>query len=638
MTASRPAVEHPDAAAASRQAAGVVAIDAEGWVRYLSPAAEAMTGWVLAAAQGRAVEDVVTLVDAARRPRSTAEARRLLMSPEPLRTTHVLLDRGGGARCVELSTAPVRDRDDELVSVVITLCDTEVHDAFALANDRLRMVVQNMPVMLDAFDDRRLITVWNAECERVTGFRAEEVIGNPDALLLMYPDPEYREHMLREWTARGNDYRNWAWEITCKDGTKRTIEWSNVSAELPIPGWTTWGVGVDITERLRLEAKVRESQKMDAIGQLAGGVAHDFNNLLTVMSGCAEEIVTAVEDGDTDVLPLARMIADTVERASLLTRQLLLFSRRGAVRVQTLDLNEVVRRCGHMLARTLGEQVLLRVDLGAGVGAVRGDATQVEQVVFNLCLNARDAMPAGGPLVLSTDVVNVDPQDLAAWPEARAGRFALLTVADAGVGMTREVQGHLFEPFFTTKAVGRGTGLGLATVFGIVQDMAGFIVVDSEPGAGTTVRVFLPGSDAVVGEAPSRARVRGQDGGSETVLLVEDDVSLRRLVARRLTSGGYRVLEAGSGGEAIQRPEVDAGTIDLLLTDLVMPGMSGREAASVLCARCPGLRVLFMSGYSPDAALRDDHGLDGPLIQKPFTMSELLAQVRRVLDGDRPRL
>jgi two-component system cell cycle sensor histidine kinase/response regulator CckA len=478
----------------------VIAVDAEGLVRYLSPAAEAMTGWTLSEAAGRAVEDVVCLADADKHPRPTAQTRRLLLDPPDspaISASHVLLSRAGIPRDVELTSAPVVDRDGKLASAVITLCDTKAEDPIAVANDRLRRVVQSMPVMLDAFDDQRLITVWNSECERVTGFRADELIGNPDALLLMYPDPEYREKMLKEWTARGNNYRNWAWEITCKDGSRRTIEWSNVSASLPIEGWTTWGVGVDITERLRLEAKVRQSQKMDAIGQLAGGVAHDFNNLLTVMSGCTDEIIAELNPDDTTILPLATMLAETVQRASSLTRQLLLFSRKGSPSSAVLDLNEIVRRSGQMLARTLGQRVQLRMDLAESLGMVRGDPTQVEQVIVNLCINARDAMPTGGALVLSTDAAVICEPDLASWPDAKPGRFVRLTVADSGVGMSDDVKAHLFEPFFTTKPAGHGTGLGLATVFGIVHDMEGFLAVDSQLGAGTTMRVFLPESAQV---------------------------------------------------------------------------------------------------------------------------------------------
>jgi two-component system cell cycle sensor histidine kinase/response regulator CckA len=496
MTTSRAVLEHPAPTEPRRPSDGVIAVDAEGVVRYLSPAAESMTGWTLLEAIGRAVEEVVSLADAAKQPRPTAQTRELLMGTQLLSASHMLLARTGEAREVELTIAPVVDRGGKLASVVLTLCAVQVDDQLAALDEKLRMAVQGMPVMMDAFDEQRLITVWNSECERVTGFRAEEVIGNPDALLLMYPDREYREQMLKEWTARGNDYRNWAWEITCKDGSRRTIEWSNVSGTLPIPGWTTWGVGVDITERLRLEAKVRQSQKMDAIGQLAGGVAHDFNNLLTVMHGCAEEIIGELEERDTQVLPLARMMADTVERASELTRQLLLFSRKGTPRRRILDLNEIIRQSAQLLARMLGEQVALRMELGDDLGRIRGDTSQVEQVIFNLCINARDAMPAGGPIVVRTDIAVIDESELPTWPEAKSGRFVRLTVADAGVGMSPEVKAHLFEPFFTTKAAGHGTGLGLATVFGIVEDMAGFLAVDSQPGVGTTMRVFLPASSA----------------------------------------------------------------------------------------------------------------------------------------------
>jgi two-component system cell cycle sensor histidine kinase/response regulator CckA len=367
------------------------------------------------------------------------------------------------------------------------------------ANERLRMVVQSMPVMMDAFDENRLITVWNSECERVTGFSADEVIGNPDALLLMYPDAEYRERMLREWTVRGNNFRNWAWEMTCKDGSKRTIEWSDVSGALPIPGWTTWGIGIDVTERLRLEAAMRQSQKMDAIGQLAAGVAHDFNNLLTVMTGCVADILAEMEahSPGSPTETAALLLSDTIERATKLTRQLLLFSRQVPPRLETLDLNAVAASCERVLARTLGDRVALRLNLRGGLDAVRGDVTQIEQVIFNLCINARDAMPDGGTVVVRTDSADVSAADLSGWPNSVPGRYLTLSVTDSGVGMTEDITAHIFEPFFTTKPVGRGTGLGLSTVLTIVHGMSGFINIESRPGAGTTMTVYLPAAPAI---------------------------------------------------------------------------------------------------------------------------------------------
>jgi two-component system cell cycle sensor histidine kinase/response regulator CckA len=496
---------------------------------------------------------------------------------------------------------------------------------------RLRVVVQGMPVMMDAFDERRLITMWNAECERVTGFKAEEVVGNPEALALMYPDAEYRARMIEEWTVRGDDYRNWTWEITCKDGTKRMIEWSNVSKNLPIPGWTTWGIGVDVTDRLKLEAKLRQSQKMDAIGQLAGGVAHDFNNLLTVIRGCSQEVLDALPIGASALRSAVETIADAGERASLLTRQLLLFSRRATLRSETIDVNDMVRRCTRLLARLIGVDVRLHLDLAAGVHSVQADAGQIEQVVINLCLNARDAMRTGGELVIGTQEVEIRAEDLASRPEARVGRFVEIRVTDTGVGMSDDVKAHLFEPFFTTKEVGTGTGLGLATVFGIVQETAGFLAVESSPGKGTTMRVFLPAvaasarTDAPAGPPPI---VRG----TETILVVEDDAAVRRLVVRQLTAAGYHVLAAAGGDEAVRLVEAEASPVDLLVTDLVMPGMNGQQTAAALRQRRPALRVVFTSGYSAATWSRDAGDLGDDVLQKPFTMADLLGAVRHTLD------
>jgi two-component system cell cycle sensor histidine kinase/response regulator CckA len=251
---------------------------------------------------------------------------------------------------------------------------------------------------------------------------------------------------------------------------------------------------VDVTDRLRLEKAMRQSQKMDAIGQLASGVAHDFNNLLTVMTGCVAEILADVEGqgAGSPTETSALLLADTIERATNLTRQLLLFSRQVPPRLETVDLNAVAMSCERVLARTLGDRVALRVDLRGGLDLICGDVTQIEQVIFNLCINARDAMPNGGTVVVRTNTTEVSEEDLSGWPNATPGRYIMLSVTDTGAGMTEHVKTHIFEPFFTTKPEGRGTGLGLSTVFTIVHAMAGFISIESRPGAGTTMSVYLP--------------------------------------------------------------------------------------------------------------------------------------------------
>jgi two-component system cell cycle sensor histidine kinase/response regulator CckA len=512
--------------------------------------------------------------------------------------------------------------------------DASKHAGLGDASDaRIRAAIQDMPIMMDAFDDRLLIAVWNAECERVTGYSAAEVVGNPKALEMLYPDPAYRNAMIEEWAARGNEYRNWAWEITCKDGTKRTIEWSNVSGQFPIAGWATWGIGVDVTDKRKLEAQLLHAQKMDAIGHLAGGIAHDFNNLLTVINSASREIQAAVDGKDSALRSLAEMIADAGDRGALLTRQLLLFSSKAPLHVEAMVLDDVVAQTDRLLRRLIGETVEFSQELSAAGRCVRADLGQLEQVIINLCINARDAMPKGGRLLVRTSAAAFSNADVARRPELKVGKFVQLTVRDTGVGMSSDVRAHLFEPFFTTKGLGKGTGLGLATVYGIVKSVDGFIVVESEVGAGTTISVYLPEVAAAAVPAAPAPPATKRTGGSETVLLVEDEAPVRVIVQRQLVNAGYRVLEAPNGEAALLLSQAHAGPIDLLITDVVLPGKSGPDTATALRDRHPGLRVLFMSGYTdvPEGA-----ELLGALLQKPFSANDLLATVRGVLDTDSP--
>jgi two-component system, cell cycle sensor histidine kinase and response regulator CckA len=386
----------------------------------------------------------------------------------------------------------------------------------------------------------------------------------------------------------------------------------------------------DVTHRMRLEEQLRQAQKMEAIGRLAGGTAHDSNNLLTVIGGHGELLLHQLDAGDprrADVL----MMQDAGERAAELTRQLLAFSRKQVLEPRVLDLNSLLRDSERLLRRLLTENVELRLVLAPELGRVRADPVQLRQVVLNLVVNARDAMPDGGLLTLETQNADIDAAYMARHGLVSTGRYVLLAVNDTGTGMDTETQGRIFEPFFTTKERGRGTGLGLATVYGIVRQSGGFIWVYSEPGQGATFKIYLPAVDAEVSAEAGRP-VRESPRGIETVVLVEDDKQVRELAQRVLEAHGYTVRPAADPMQAMRLLESDAAPVDLLVTDVIMPGMNGRELAERLSLRYSGLKVLYVSGYTDDVIVR--HGILEPgtgFLQKPFSPDALVRKVSEVL-------
>jgi two-component system cell cycle sensor histidine kinase/response regulator CckA len=376
---------------------------------------------------------------------------------------------------------------------------------------------------------------------------------------------------------------------------------------------------------------------MEAVGRLAGGIAHDFNNLLTVIRANADFIIEdlTADDARRDEVDEIRKAAD---RAASLTRQLLVFSRRQVVQPKTVQLNEIVGNIKQMVGRLIGEDIVLASVLEPDLGTVHADVGQLEQVLLNLVVNARDAMPLGGAIVVSTCGARLGPEALGWQMPVQPGDYVQLTVSDTGAGMTPDVQAHIFEPFFTTKEPGKGTGLGLSTVYGIVQQMNGSIIVRSEPRNGTIFTIYLPvvkaGAPVVAQPADDRSEQRP---GTETILLVEDEDAVRRLARRALEMSGYRILEASHGGEALRVCGEHGGTIDLLLTDVVMPLMSGAELAEQLKPLRPDMRVLFMSGYTEDALGK--HGVLAPetaFLYKPFTPDSLRRTVRETLDSVGP--
>jgi PAS domain S-box-containing protein len=395
------------------------------------------------------------------------------------------------------------------------------------------------------------------------------------------------------------------------------------------------GLIEDITAVRETEHQLRQAQKMDAIGQLAGGIAHDFNNLLVVIGGYTELI--ALDLAPTHpAQPDLEQIKAAVASAASLTRQLLAFSRRQILQPQILDLNRVLRRVEALLRRVIGENIALVMNLQSSIACVNADPSQIEQVVINLAVNARDAMPTGGRLIIETAEVDLNDAFVARHPGAAAGRHVMIAVTDTGVGMDEATRRRLFEPFFTTKPAGRGTGLGLATVYGIVKQSRGSVWVYSEPGRGSAFRIYLPAATAAETLDQSGSPDRPSTG-TETVLVVEDHKEVRAVIAATLQRHGYSVLLASDANDAMAASRNHSGPIHLVLSDVVLPSLSGRNLAEQLLVDHPDIRVLYMSGYTDDAIVH--HGVLGPgaaFIQKSFTGDALLQKVRQVLDGPRP--
>ena len=416
-----------------------------------------------------------------------------------------------------------------------------------------------------------------------------------------------------------------------------TIRWIRVSG-FPVHGpdgtlHRVAGVARDITHQRDLEARLLQSQKMEAVGRLAGGVAHDFNNILTVINGYGESLLHTLPAQDSR-REMVDEICGAGRRAAALTRQLLAFSRKQIMDVRLIDLNTILRDMEGMLRRLLGERVDLKLSLAADLGRVRADHSQIEQVVMNLAVNARDAMPEGGQLRVSTRTVHATDPLVASIPNVGAqADFVMLSVQDTGMGMSAEVQAHIYEPFFTTKPEGKGTGLGLATCFGIVQQSGGHIAVESTVNVGTTFRVFLPLCPAGVVE-PVPAPSNHAPQGSETILLVEDNDAVLALTAKILRSKGYEVLEASDGDEGLKLADARGGRLDLLLTDAIMPRMSGNELVERVRRQWPHMRALICSGYVREDLSEDPAFLKGlAFLSKPYTSVELLQKVRAVLDA-----
>lgn len=573
----------------------------------------------------RPADDVPRLLDMLGRTGLTLESRGVWRHRK----------KNGALMEVEI-TAHAMDFDGRPACIVLASDVTEQRRAEAelrRITDLLRAVADSTTDAVFVKDLEGRYLLCNPAAAQFMGRSAEEIIGRTDEeffapesiRLIMERDREVRESgqaitQEEELTTHGVTRTFLATKAPYRDQEGR------VAGVL--------GISRDITDRKRLEQQFLQAQKMEAVGLLAGGIAHDFNNLLTVINGYCDLLLeqAAPEAASRDLLQEIRKAGD---RAAALTRQLLAFSRQQVLEPKLLNLNEVIRDAGRMLNRLIGEDILLTTSLKAETDLVKADPGQIEQVLINLAVNARDAMPRGGRLTIETQQIFLDETYCRSVPGLMPGYYVLMAVTDTGCGMDASTQARIFEPFYTTKRTGHGTGLGLATVHGIIRQSRGHISVYSEIGHGTTFKIYLPLVEDTRSEMPPRAP-RTMPTGSETLLLVEDEDALRAMSRHILSSCGYTVLDASNGPEALQLAERHSGTIDLLVTDVVMPLMSGRELAGHLHPLRPDCKVLFLSGYTDDAIIR--HGVleaEVAFLQKPFTPASLVQKVREVLDSSR---
>jgi PAS domain S-box-containing protein len=607
----------------------------DGTVTTWNPGAERLFGYTAAEAIGRSFTIVVPEDRASRALRILEETGR---EDSATRYETVRLNKNGTRIDVSMTVSPIRDSAGKVIGASSIARDIgeqkRADENLRSSEERYRDIVENAHDIIYSHDLLGNYISINKAYEQITGYSREEAL---TMNLAQTVAPESLEKA-REMIARkldGESVTAYDLNIIGKDGRRIAVE---VNSKLVLQDGAPVGVlGIarDVTARKQLEDQLRHSQKMEAIGQLAGGIAHDFNNLLTAIIGYSELSMKPLRAADP-LLNNLQEIKKAGDRAASLTRQLLAFSRKQVLQPKVLDLNAVVSDLETMLRRLIGEDLELSTVLDPKVGAIKVDPGQIEQIILNLAVNARDAMPRGGTLTIETKNVFLDDQYAKTHVAVTPGPFVMLAVSDSGTGIDPQTRSHIFEPFFTTKEVGKGTGLGLSTVYGIVKQSGGNVLVHSEVGLGTTFKIYLPRTDE---SPPLSERDTGSLGflrGTETALLVEDEEIVRKLACQVLRLYGYQVLEAVEGMGALRICKSHPAPIHLLITDVIMPGMSGRELAGRLTELRPEMQVLYMSGYTDRGKLHQGFSdIGANFIQKPFSTDVLAIKVREVLDARR---
>jgi PAS domain S-box-containing protein len=515
------------------------------------------------------------------------------------------------------------------------LAKGQLKSALHTSENTVMALLQSSSQAILGVDEQGRIVLTNTRTEEIFGYTADELIGAPiESLLPPSVRGVHTRHRTEYFTRPRVRPMGIGMELSGlrKDGAEFPVEvsLSNVQTE---EGLFAIAFVTDITQRKRMEEQLLHSQKMEAVGRLAGGVAHDFNNMLTIIAGYNRMILDRLSPQDS-LSGYAEEVLKAADRATALTQQLLAFSRRQIMKPRVIDANALILTTEKMLRRLIGEDIDLAINLAPGVGNIRVDPGHLEQAVFNLAANARDAMPGGGRLIIETGSAHLDETYVRTHAGVRPGDYVMIAVSDNGLGMDAETKRHIFEPFFTTKEAGKGTGLGLATVYGIVKQSGGDIWVYSEPAKGTTFKMYFP----VVAEAAETAEggaTRPQSRGTETILLAEDEDGVRTLASTMLEQRGYTVLKAKDAREALEIAAAHRGDIALLVTDVIMPNKSGRQLAEELLRSRPSLKVLFLSGYTENTVVHHgvlEEGVD--FLAKPFSHDTLARTVREILDRD----
>ncbi|HKV23367.1 MAG TPA: PAS domain S-box protein [Candidatus Acidoferrum sp.] len=613
----------------------IAVVDMEGRRLYNSPSYNNVLGYTDEELRSTSSFEQIHVDDRERVREAAMEARRTGVGrPLEYRMRH----KDGSWRALESTSSVIRSPSGEPERLVVVNRDItdrkQAAESLRRSESGFRSVIEDAPYgIYRATIDGKLVSA-NPALQKILRYeKLDELLDASLSTDIFKNRSDFNR--LKELLEGANEFRDVEVELKRRDGAPITVRCTGRKVKAEHQGESCFDVfAEDVTERRILERQLRMAGKMEAVGRLSGGIAHDFNNLLGVIIGYSQVLKRRL-NSESPLIECADEIEKAGQRAAALTRQLLAFSRQQILTPSILKLNDLVVDMVKMLPRLLGEDIAVTTALDANLGTVTADQSQIEQVIMNLAVNARDAMPQGGTLRIETTNAELDQAYCWAHPGAKPGRYVMLAVIDSGTGIDPDTLTHIFEPFFTTKEIGKGTGLGLATVYGVVKQSGGYIWVDSNLGHGASFQIFLPRAEESVVEVSTPLQLAETVGGTETILLVEDSEPLRKLTKSFLELHGFRVLVAENGEEALRLESRHSGKIDLLLTDVVMPGMNGKVLAEKVLPKQPGMRVLYISGYTDSFVARRGVLEDGTaLLHKPFTEEVLIKKVRDVLDAE----